>query len=81
GGGLAMIVGYQTRIVSFILAGLVLVITLVLHDFWSMPEGMERAHEMQNLFKNMGIMAGLLVIAGVGGGAWSLDNRFNRQNQ
>jgi len=76
GGGLAMIAGYQTKVVSFVLAGLTLVISLVMHDFWTLPAGeLQTGHETQNFVKNMGIMAGLLAIAGIGGGRWSLDHR------
>ena len=64
GGGVCLVLGYRQRDVSFVLAGLVLVISLVLHDFWTMEQGLERAHETQNFIKNMAIMAGLLVIAG-----------------
>lgn len=69
-GGLAMIVGYQVKPVAFVLAGLTLVISLVMHDFWNMPS------ETQNFVKNMGIMAGLLVAAGLGAGGWSLDSKL-----
>jgi putative oxidoreductase len=48
-----------------VLAGLTLVISVFMHDFWGMEEGLERAHEMQNFVKNMAIMAGLLYVAGV----------------
>lgn len=48
---------------AFVLAGLVLVISLVLHDFWTMEEGLQKVHELQNFIKNMAIMAGLLVLA------------------
>lgn len=75
GGGVAMVVGYQTRLVAFLLAGLTLVISLVMHDFWTMEPGLQTSHETQNFVKNMAIMAGLLVAAGLGGGAWSLDQR------
>lgn len=76
GGGMAMVVGYQTRLVAFTLAGLTLVISLVMHDFWTMPAGeLQTGHETQNFVKNMAIMAGLLVAAGLGGGSWSLDSR------
>jgi putative oxidoreductase len=34
GGGLAVLVGYQTKIAAFLLAGLTLVISIVMHDFW-----------------------------------------------
>lgn len=76
GGGAAMLVGYQTRIVAFVLAGLTLVISMVMHDFWTLPAGeLQTAHEAQNFVKNMGIMAGLMMAAGLGSGAWSLDAR------
>lgn len=79
GGGVAMIVGYQTKIVAFVLAGLTLVISLVMHDFWTLPAGeLQTGHETQNFVKNMAIMAGLLVAAGLGGGSWSLDARKTR---
>jgi putative oxidoreductase len=74
GGGAALIVGYQTKIAAFIFAGLSLVISLVMHDFWTLPAGeLQTAHETQNFVKNLGIMAGLLVLAGLGGGKWSID--------
>lgn len=73
--GLAIIVGYKGQYAAFLLAGLTLVISLFMHNFWDYEEGMEKAHELQNFFKNMGILAGLLVVAGLGTGRFSLDNR------
>lgn len=76
GGGAAMVVGYKTKPVAFVLAGITLVISLVMHNFWTMPVGeLQTNHELQNFIKNMGIMAGLLMAAGLGAGPWSLDNR------
>ena len=65
-----MIVGYQVKPVAFVLAGLTLVISLVMHDFWNIPS------ETQNFVKNMGIMAGLLGAAALDAGGWSLDNKL-----
>jgi putative oxidoreductase len=80
GGGAAMIVGYQTKIVAFVFAGLTLVISLVMHDFWTLPAGeLQTGHETQNFVKNLGIMAGLLVMAGLGGGKWSIDAQRSTQ--
>jgi len=77
GGGTAMVLGYKTKPVAFVLAGLTLVISLVLHNFWALPAGeLATDHEAQNFVKNMAIMAGLLVAAGLGGGAWSLDSKY-----
>ena len=64
GGGLCLAVGYRVQLVSFLLAGLVLVISLVMHNFWTMEAGLQKAHEMQNFIKNMAVMAGLLLLAG-----------------
>ena len=77
GGGVAMVAGFRTKFIAFILAGLTLVISLVMHDFWTMEPGLQTSHETQNFVKNMAIMAGLLVAAGLGGGAWSLDKKLH----
>ncbi len=41
----------------------ILVINFNLHDFWNFSD-MEGAHETQNFVKNLGILAGCLVLAG-----------------
>ena len=64
GGGLALMFGFKTQLVAFVLAGLTLVISIFMHNFWVMEEGLERNHEMQNFVKNLAIMAGLLYVAG-----------------
>jgi putative oxidoreductase len=63
-GGLALMFGFRAQLVAFVLAGLTLVISLFMHNFWVMPEGLERSHELQNFVKNLAIMAGLLYVAG-----------------
>lgn len=78
--GIAIIVGFKGKFAAFILAGLTLVISIYMHDFWTMTEGMERAHETQNFFKNMGIMAGLLVMSNIGTGWLSIDNRKAKES-
>ena len=73
-GGIAMVVGYKVKPVAFVLAGLTLVISVVLHDFWNIPD------QTQNFIKNMGIMAGLLVSAGLGAGGWSLGSKLEKSS-
>lgn len=41
-----------------------LTISLFMHDFWNFEAGTEQSHEMQNFIKNLGIMAGLMFVAG-----------------
>ena len=75
GAGGALIVGFKGKWAALILAGLTFVISIYMHNFWDMTDGPERAHEMQNFIKNMGILAGLLIVAALGTGRFSLDNR------
>ncbi len=63
GAAIALILNRYTYVVSLLLAVLVLTINVNLHDFWNYT-GVEGAHEMQNFVKNLGILAGLLVLAG-----------------
>lgn len=72
-GGLALIVGYKGKLAAFILAGLTLVISVYMHNFWNLPEGGNVGHETQNFVKNMAIMAGLLILAARGTGQFSID--------
>ena len=48
---------------AFGCAAYIIVINFSLHDFWNFT-GMEAAHETQNFVKNLGIMAGCLMLAG-----------------
>jgi putative oxidoreductase len=73
--GAAIIVGFKSQFAAFILAGLTLIISIYMHNFWDLPEGGNVAHETQNFVKNMAIMAGLLMIAARGTGRFSIDNR------
>ena len=49
---------------AFGCAAYITVINFSLHDFWNFS-GMEGAHETQNFVKNLGIMAGCLILAGL----------------
>jgi len=67
GGGLLMLVGYQTRIVSLGLAIYVLVAALIGH--WQLGDFIH----FQLFMKNIAIAGGSLAFFAFGGGAYSLD--------
>ena len=70
-GGLAILVGYQTRIAAIVIALFTLAATAIAHlDF---------SDQMQVLMlqKNLAITGGLLILAAVGAGALSIDARRN----
>lgn len=73
-GGLALILGYKTRIAALVLAVFTLVAAFFFHAFWSVAP--DQAFMQQLLFwKNVAIAGGLLVLAAHGAGAFSLDGR------
>ncbi|MFW2436503.1 MAG: DoxX family protein [Parvibaculales bacterium] len=61
--GVLLIANHQVRLAAYGCVAYIVVINFTLHDFWNF-EGMEGAHELQNFVKNIGILAGLLVLAG-----------------
>jgi putative oxidoreductase len=75
GCGLALIAGWNTRSAAFLLAGLTLLICIYMLDFWNHYDGGSQQHELQNFIKNLGIFAGLLLLAARGAPRASLDAR------
>ena len=68
-GGLAIILGWQTRLVAFLLAGFCIVSAVLFHG--------NIGDQMQQIqfLKNLGLAGGFLFLVAHGAGAWSLDNR------
>ena len=64
----------QVVICALGLAAMVLLINLNLHDFWNVYEGVDTKHETQNFVKNMGIFAGLLLLAAINMGQASSES-------
>ncbi len=67
GGGLLMLVGYQTRIVALALAVYVLIASLIAHTHFA------DGNQMSHFFKNMAIIGGSLAFVAFGAGRYSLD--------
>ena len=72
GGGLLIVVGWQTRWVALALAIFTLVTAYFFHDFWHM-EGAAREDNMIHALKNLSIFGGFLMLAAVGAGRYSID--------
>lgn len=62
-GGLLLMSGRHIKFVAYGFALYVILVNVMLHNFWAMSGDMV-AHETQNFIKNLGIFAGLLVLAG-----------------
>ena len=76
GGGIALLLGWQARLVAFLLAGFSLLSGLLFHYIPSLGlEGMEAQTQMIGFMKNVSIAGGMLMIVALGAGAVSLDAR------
>ena len=72
-GSIALIVGFQTRIVAVIMAIFTLAAAVTGHAYWAAPA--DAAFIAQLLFfKNIAVMGGLLVLASAGAGSFSIDS-------
>ena len=61
--GSYIIFGKHLRISSIALAITTLLINFYIHDFWNLTGDPGQAHETQNFVKNIGILAGLLILS------------------
>lgn len=68
-GGLAVMLGWHTRVAAFLLAGFTLLSALLFHANFG-----DQA-QMINFMKNVAIAGGFLMIVAYGAGAYSLDSR------
>jgi putative oxidoreductase len=72
GGGILMLLGFQTRLVALGLAIYCVVSGVMFHYQPS------NAGQMTQYFKNIAMAGGFLQLFAVGGGAWSLDRLLKR---
>lgn len=71
-GGLAILTGFQTRIVSWIMFLYLIPVSITFHNFWAL-QGMERMDNQIHFMKNFAIMGGFLILAAHGAGPLSID--------
>ena len=62
-GGLFLMAGFRIKETAIMFAGMTLLINLGMHDFWNSYPETDQKHELQNFVKNLGILAGLLVLS------------------
>jgi putative oxidoreductase len=69
GGGLLLIVGFQTRWVALVLAGFTVVAALAFHRAFA------DQNQMIHFLKNLAVSGGLLQVVAFGAGSFSIDAR------
>ena len=64
-GSVSLLLNKHVVICSLGFAVMTILINLNLHDFWNTYEGVSSDRETQNFYKNLGIFAGLLLLAAI----------------
>ena len=64
-GSISLLFNKHVVISALGFAVMTLLINFNLHDFWNTYEGVSADRELQNFYKNLGIFAGLLLLAAV----------------
>ena len=64
-GSISLLLNKHVVICALGFAVMTLLINFNLHDFWNTYEGVNADRELQNFYKNLGIFAGLLLLAAV----------------
>jgi len=79
GGGIALLVGYQTRLVALLLGGFSIISGILFHLVPSFGmEGMAAQGEFTNFMKNLAIGGGMGFVFAHGAGALSVDKLLSR---
>jgi putative oxidoreductase len=76
-GGLAVLLGLQTRYAATLIAVFTLVATAISHRYWEFSGAARKAQEV-NFAKNICIVGGFLLLMATGGGRFSLDGLLRR---
>ena len=74
GGGTLLLLGWQTRRISWLLILFVAIATAMAHRFWEF-DAPQYVNQMNHFLKNVAIIGGLLYVAVLGAGKLSLDGR------
>ena len=74
GFGIALLLGFKTRIVAIVLAVFTVAAALSFHKYWAAPDAMKMMQTI-NFNKNIAIAGGLLALAAFGAGRLSIDKR------
>lgn len=74
-GSIAILLGWKTRVVAFLLAGFSLVTALAMHNNFADQT------QMTSFLKNVSIAGGFLLLVANGAGPLSIDRRASRRGQ
>lgn len=77
-GALSLLLGFHIRPGAMLLFGFTVVSSVMMHDYWHIKDAAARAADYEIFARNIAIAGGLLLVIGLGGGPFALDNRADR---
>lgn len=69
-GGLAIVLGVYPMLGAAAIVDFFVVVTPVMHDFWTVDDPERRQPEMTNFLKNAALLGGATLILTIGGSNW-----------
>jgi putative oxidoreductase len=80
-GGLSIALGFKARLGAWLIVLFLVPVTLMIHDFWTFTNPMEREMQMIHFMKNISMLGGALLIAYFGAGPLSIDARMSEEER
>jgi len=78
-GGVSILLGYHAKAGAWLLIVFLLVVTPVMHNFWTVSDPGLRALQQGMFMKNLAMMGGTILVAYFGAGPWSVDWSVRRR--
>ena len=73
-GGLALVLGYKARWAALALGVFTLLASVLFHQFWAVPAEQQMVQQLM-FMKNLAVAGGMFIVAALGAGPLSIDNR------
>ncbi|HEY8379146.1 MAG TPA: DoxX family protein [Nannocystis sp.] len=77
-GATMVVLGYRARVGAWLLVLFLVPVTLMMHNFWAVPDPAGRQLQQIMFMKNISLIGGALLLAYFGAGPYSLDARAPR---
>lgn len=73
-GGLSVLTGFKARIGAWLLVLFLVPVTIMMHNFWAIPDPVAAQMQQSMFMKNLGLLGAALLVAYFGAGPASIDH-------
>lgn len=70
--GIFLLIGLRTKTAAGVLAVFTLIASIGFHKFWAVAPDQAYLQQLM-FFKNIAVVGGLMMVASLGGGSWTMD--------